>query len=103
MAISSGNPRFNRPPTSLYSPSTFSRTTTKSASSAARRETLHTLEHPDRAQVDVLAKRAPDQDKQAHRETWSGTPGQPTAPSRIASNPRSVSIPSAGIIAPSRS
>ena len=33
-------------------------------------------------------------------DTWSGTPGAPTAPRKIASWPRSVSSPSAGIIAP---
>ena len=35
-----------------------------------------------------------------HSETWSGTPGQPTAPRKIASVSRSWSIPSGGIIAP---
>ncbi|SIL54641.1 Uncharacterised protein [Mycobacteroides abscessus subsp. abscessus] len=35
-----------------------------------------------------------------HNDTSSGTPGYPTAPSRIASNPASVVGASGGIIAP---
>ncbi len=35
-----------------------------------------------------------------HSDTWSGTPGHPTAPSSTASYDRSVSIASSGIIAP---
>ena len=35
-----------------------------------------------------------------HSEMWSGTSGQPTAPSRIESDCASCSMPSAGIIAP---
>ena len=35
-----------------------------------------------------------------HSEMWSGTSGQPTAPSRIESDCASCSSPSAGIIAP---
>lgn len=37
-----------------------------------------------------------------HSDTWSGTPGQPTAPSRTESKARNVSSASAGIMAPSR-
>ncbi len=33
-------------------------------------------------------------------ETWSGTPGQPTAPSRMLSLSRSRSSPSSGIMRP---
>src|SRR5262245_57173263 len=35
-----------------------------------------------------------------HSETWSGTPGKPTAPRKIASNRRSCSSPSSGIMRP---
>ena len=41
-----------------------------------------------------IASRSP------HSVTWSGTSGAPTAPNRIASNLRSRSAPSAGIITP---
>ena len=34
-------------------------------------------------------------------DTWSGTPGNPTAPRKIASNPARRSSPSGGIIQPS--
>ena len=37
-----------------------------------------------------------------HSETWSGTPGKPTAPRKMASWPPMVSMPSVGIIVPLR-
>jgi hypothetical protein len=101
-ANSSAKPRLSRPPISLYSPSTFSRTTTKSTDPASRSG----LATPSKTRIGRRltywrkARRMGISNPQS--ETWSGTPGQPTAPSRIASYGRRRSMPSGGIMAPSR-
>ncbi len=99
-AISSSKPRLRRPPISLYSPSTFSRTTTRSIWSAPR--TGEDTPGSARAGRTLAnwrnARRIGISSPQS--DTWSGTPGQPTAPSSTASYDRSVSIASSGIIAP---
>ena len=100
-AISSGSPRLSRPPISEYSPSTFSRTTTKSIRrSRAAQRARDPWEQPDRPEVDVLVEAPADRDEQPPQRHVVGHPGPPTAPRRIASWPRSWSRPSAGIIAP---
>ena len=91
-----------RPPTEEYSPSVFSRTTKKSISAGVRF---------------ASGVRAPGMRRQGRRltywsntrrigmsrpqsETWSGTPGQPTAPRKMLSLSRSRSSPSSGIMRP---
>ena len=91
-----------RPPTAEYSPSVFSRTTMKSMSASVR------LASGERAPGISLHGRTEAYWSKPRRigisspqsETWSGTPGQPTAPSRMLSCSRNWSSPSAGIIAP---
>ena len=63
-AISSGKPRLSRPPISLYSPSTFSRTTTRSSRSAPAHRTVDAGERPGRPHVGELAEGPPDRDQQ---------------------------------------
>ena len=103
-ATSIGSPRWTRPPIPEYSPSEFSRTITQSSSGP---DTWRNgLVIPGSTRVGrtfaywssgwQIASRSP------HRVMWSGMSGAPTAPNRIASNARSCSAPSAGIITPCR-
>ena len=75
VASSSGSPRYMRPPTSEYSPSTFSRKTTMSISSSLASGTLHAGHAADRPQREVLVEGAANRDQQAPqrdvvRHTW---------------------------------
>ena len=103
IAVSSGSPWLKRPPIWLYSPSLFSRTMTRSigrfSPSASGLVTPSNERTGRRLTYWPNARRIGISSPQS--ETWSGTPGQPTAPSRTASYWRKVSSPSAGISAPS--
>ena len=84
-ASSLGRPRYIRPPTSEYSPSTFSRTTTMSISASP-------ASGPGTPGICRIGRRARYWSKvrrigisSPHSEMWSGTPGAPTAPRKIAS------------------
>ena len=103
IAVSSGSPWLKRPPTSLYSPSLFSRTITRSMGRFA--PSAKGLVTPSKERTGRRLTYWPNARRigisRPHRETWSGTPGQPTAPSSTASYRRKVSSPSAGINAPS--
>jgi len=91
-----------RPPIELYSPSVFSRTTQKSMSPGLR------LASGDGTPSNSLTGRRFTYSsnsrrigiKRPHSETWSGTPGQPTAPRKMLSYCFRVSMPSSGIILP---
>ena len=103
IAVSPGPPRPNLPPTSLYSPSLFSRTMTRSMArvsppasgpvTPANERTGRRLTYCPKARRIGISR--------PQRDTWSGTSGQPTAPSSTASYRPSVSSPSGGISAPS--
>jgi hypothetical protein len=101
-AISSGKPVPKRPPTCEYSPSTFSRTTTRSKSCAARSGDSTPSNTRTGRRFTYWRNVRRMGISRPHSDTWSGTSGAPTAPSRIASAERTRSSPSAGIIAPSR-
>ncbi len=95
-------PPYMRPPIEEYSPSLFSRTTQKSMSPGLR--PASGLFTPGMSRTGRrftycwnsrrMGTRSP------HSETWSGTPGKPTAPRKIASWPRIWSSPSSGIMWP---
>ena len=78
-----------RPPIELYSPSVFSRTTQKSMSPGLRLASgdRHALEQAHRAAGSRTASKPRRIGiSRPHSETWSGTPGQPTAPRKMLSN-----------------
>ena len=91
-----------RPPISEYSPSLFSRTMTKSMSAGLR--PASGVETPGSSligrRLTYCRKARRSGIRRPQSETWSGTPGKPTAPSRIASKGRRISMPSSGIIRP---
>ena len=99
---SSGRPALCRPPIAEYSPSEFSRTMTSSSSSAFRPASTDVVPGSSRTGRRLTycwnARRSGI--SRPHSETWSGTPGKPTAPSRIPSNAESCETPSSGIIDP---
>jgi hypothetical protein len=91
-----------RPPAPEYSPSTFSRTKSMSTSSGPRPASGHGTPGSRRTGRTFAHRPSPlrSASKSPHSVTSSGTDGWPTAPSRIASNPRATATPSLGIIAP---
>ncbi len=102
VANSSGVPPYMRPPTDEYSPSLFSRTTQKSMSPGlrlARGDGTPGMRRTGRRftywwKPRRIGIRSP------HSDTWSGTPGKPTAPRKMESWLRICSSPSLGIISP---
>ncbi len=95
-------PSPNRPPTCEYSPSVFSLTTQKSMSPGLFPASGHGTPGSSRTgrRLTYCSNARRIGISSPHSDTWSGTPGNPTAPSRIASWSRSRSIPSSGIIRP---
>src|SRR5260370_251619 len=91
-----------RPASVLYSASVFSRTSQKSISPGLRlasgdgtpsnRRTGRRFTYSSKSRRIGISR--------PHSETWSGTPGQPTAPRKMLSNALSCSMPSSGIILP---
>ena len=102
--VSSAVPAASVRPAPQYSPSVFSRTTTKSIERgvpAFRGESSPASSLTGR-RFTYWSKPWRMGSSSPRSETWSGTPGKPTAPSRMASQSASRSRPSAGIMAPSR-
>ncbi len=92
-----------RPPTDEYSPSVFSRTTTKSMSPGARLASGDGMPGISRhgRRLTYWSKPRRHGISEPHSETWSGTvAGQPTAPKKIASKSLSWSNQSSGIMRP---
>src|SRR5947207_7191737 len=85
-----------------YSPSLFSRTTQKSMSPGLRSRSGEGTPGINRTGRMFAYCRKPRRMgmSRPHSETWSGTPGKPTAPRKMASCLRMRSRPSAGIISP---
>jgi hypothetical protein len=102
IAISSGLPRKRRPPISEYSPSLFSRTTSMSMSAGPRPASGDLTPFNSRTGRRLMywwnSRRMGISRPQS--DTWSGTPGKPTAPRKIDSKGRSCAMPSSGIIRP---
>ena len=101
--VSRSVPANIRPPTDEYSPSVFSRTTTKSISPGSRPasgEGTPGISRTGRSPTYWSYARRNSR-IEPHSETWSGTlSGQPTAPKRIASQSPTWSRQSSGIIRP---
>ena len=102
VAISSGWPRWARPPWPAYSPSEFSRTITQSISPGFTARSG--LVRPGSTRVGrILAywsKPWQMRSRRPQRVMSSGTCWSPTAPKKMASKPFSVSSPSSAIILP---
>ncbi len=89
-------------PAPEYSPSMFSRTKSMSTSSGPRPASGHGTPGSSCTGRTFAHRSSPGaaRSKSPQSVTSSGTAGSPTAPSRIASNPRATATPSLGIIAP---
>jgi hypothetical protein len=96
-AVSIGNPLWMRPPAPEYSPSVFSRTMTQSISPASRSGLVMPGRRREGLTLAYWSKPWQIGRRRPHSETWSGTPGAPTAPKRIASKPFNVSSPPSGM------
>ena len=86
--ISRSVPSYMRPPTDEYSPSVFSRTTTKSMSPGLRLASGDGMPGISRhgRRFTYWSKPRRNWISEPHSDTWSGTvAGQPTAPKKIAS------------------
>ena len=102
ITTSSGVPARSRPPMPQYSPSVFSRTTTMSTSSGVRSRSGPGMPGSSR-----IGRRFTDRSNawrsgssMFQSDTWSGTPGKPMAPRKMASLSRIRSSASSSIIRP---
>ena len=101
-ATSSGKPLYWKPPTLAYSPSVFSRMTTMSMSplSMPRRGDVTPGSRMLGRWQTYWSKPRRIGSSRPFRVTWSWMSGCPTAPKRMASNPRRESSALASIILP---